>query len=161
MPDQPPATLTRNVSSPQAEHLRSRALAAAQNAYAPYSRFRVGAAILLAGPHDGVIVTGCNVENASFRLTTCAEQTAVATAVAQFGPAIQLAAVAVANLNNSPSMPCGACRQTLLEFALDAAAVSIHFPGTDDAGAVTDQTCTLADLLPAAFRLAHVPQTAS
>lgn len=132
-----------------AQALRARALAAAENSYAPYSRFRVGAAILLAEPHPGTIITGCNVENASYRLCTCAEQTAIATAVAQLGPGIQLAAVAVANLNGAPSMPCGACRQTLLEFAPAPEQVTILYPG--DRGA--NQVSTLADLLPAAFRL--------
>ncbi len=129
--------------------LRAQARTAAANAYAPYSHFRVGAALLLAAPNAGQIITGCNVENASFRLTTCAEQTAIATAVAQFGPAIRLVAVAVANLNDAASMPCGACRQTLLEFAPDSTAVLILYPGENGC----DATATLADLLPAAFRL--------
>ena len=133
--------------------LRARAIVAAQNAHAPYSRFRVGAAILLAEPHAGQIITGCNVENASFRLTSCAEQVAIACAVAKLGPTIALRAVAVANLNQSASMPCGACRQTLLEFAPDPAAVLVLYPGEDAAGRITDHCCTLADLLPAAFRL--------
>ncbi len=135
------------------EELRARAIAAAENAYAPYSRFRVGAALLLAAPHAAEIVSGCNVENASFRLTTCAEQAAIVSAVARFGPSIRLAAVAVANLNLAASMPCGACRQTLLEFAPDPAAVTILFPGIDDSGILIPQSSSLADLLPAAFRL--------
>ena len=139
------------------EELQARALAAAENAHAPYSRFRVGAALLLAAPHAGEIVTGCNVENASFRLTTCAEQTAITSAVARFGPSIRLAAVAVANLNQAGSVPCGACRQTLLEFAPEPAAVTVLFQGTDDLGIVAPQSCTLADLLPAAFRLSQQP----
>ena len=140
--------------------LSDRAAAAAHHAYAPYSRFRVGAAILLAEPHEGHIVTGCNVENASFRLTTCAEQTAIASAVAALGPGIRLRAVAVANLNQAASMPCGACRQTLLEFSPDPAAVTILFPGEPDStGSPAPQACTLADLLPAAFRLRPDPCT--
>ena len=134
--------------------LRAQALAVAENAYAPYSGFRVGAALLLAAPHDDSVITGCNVENASYRLTTCAEQAAVAAAVAQLGPNIRLRAVAVANLNDAASMPCGACRQTLLEFAPDPAAVMILYPGEQG----TEQAATLADLLPAAFRLAHGSQ---
>ena len=134
--------------------LRARAHAAAQNSYSPYSRFRVGAALLLSGPNAGLIITGANVENASYRLTTCAEQAAIARAVAELGPTIRLAAVAVANLNQTASMPCGACRQTLLEFAPSPADVLVLYPGVDGA----DHTSTLADLLPAAFRLATDPQ---
>jgi cytidine deaminase len=124
--------------------LLAAAHAAAHRAYAPYSRFFVGAAILL---ESGETVTGCNVENASYRLTTCAEQTAIASAVAQHGPKIRIRAVAVANLAQVPCQPCGACRQTILEFAPPDAI--ILFPG--EAGATV--TCTLADLLPAAFVL--------
>ena len=133
--------------------LQRRALAAAANAYAPYSHFRVGAALLLAPPHAADMVTGCNVENASYRLTTCAEQAAIASAVTRFGPGIRLRAVAIANLNNAASVPCGACRQTLLEFAPDPALVTILYPGLGPAGDLAPQSSTLADLLPAAFRL--------
>ena len=136
------------------QDLFGRASAAAGNAYAPYSRFRVGAAILLDLPHTGIIVTGCNVEIASFRLTSCAEQTAITSAVAQFGPSIRLLAVAVANLNDAASSPCGACLQTLLEFAPDPSAVSVLFPAANTAGRVLPLRSTLADLIPAAFRLA-------
>src|SRR6202789_4583662 len=94
--------------------LRELAAKAAEQAYAPYSRFRVGAALLL---EDGAVVTGCNVENCSYRLTSCAEQGAIARAVAERGPGIRVRAVAVANLNGAASMPCGACRQTILEFS--------------------------------------------
>jgi cytidine deaminase len=127
----------------QAE-LETLAASAAGKAYAPYSKFYVGAAILLS---NGEVVTGCNVENASYRLTTCAEQNAIAAAVAKFGPSIRLSAVAVANRAQTPCQPCGACRQTIAEFAASDATIS--FPG--EAGATT--TCTLADLLPAAFEL--------
>ena len=118
----------------------------AHHAYAPYSRFFVGAAILLG---SGEIVSGCNVENSSFRLTTCAEQNAIAAAVARFGPTIRIRAVAIHNLNQSPCQPCGACRQTIAEFAPPTAI--LVFP---TAGGTS--TCTLADLLPGAFHLAEV-----
>ena len=143
----------RSLPPDLAASLRAHAIAAAHHAYAPYSHFRVGAAILLAGSHTGTIITGCNVENASYRLTTCAEQAAIAAAVTQLGPDLQLAAVAVANLNGAASMPCGACRQTLLEFSPNPSAVTILFPGAAGNGVLTDQAATLADLLPAAFRL--------
>jgi cytidine deaminase len=128
----------------QLAQLSAAAEAVAHHAYAPYSRFYVGAAILL---ESGEIVSGCNVENASYRLTTCAEQTAIAAAVAAYGPAIRIRAVAVYNLNETACQPCGACRQTIAEFAPPDAV--ILYPG---AGGQTAH-CTLADLLPAAFVL--------
>jgi cytidine deaminase len=75
---------------------------AAQQAYAPYSRFRVGAALRLT---NGEIVTGANVENVSFGLTICAERSALVKAVSQFGPEIRVEAVAIANLNEAASPP--------------------------------------------------------
>lgn len=116
---------------------------AAQNAYAPYSKFRVGAALRLT---NGEIVTGSNVENASFGLTICAERAAVTRAVSQFGPKIQIEAVAVANLNGQPSSPCGACRQVLAEFIEPDAPVI--FPSAEGT-----HTMTFADLLPLGFDL--------
>jgi cytidine deaminase len=122
--------------------LQQRAIAAARNAYAPYSNFRVGAAVLLT---DGHIVTGCNVENASYRLTVCAEQNTIAAAVALHGPKIRIRAIAVANLNGTASQPCGACRQTIHEFSTPDTVV--FFPG--EKGAIAQ--ATIAELLPAAF----------
>jgi len=124
--------------------LHHHATEAAHNSYSPYSHFRVGAAILL---ETGQIITGTNVENASYRLTSCAEQAAIAAAVTAHGPAIRIRAVAVANLNGAACMPCGACRQTILEFASPETA--IFYPNATGETAST----TLAALLPAAFRL--------
>ena len=124
--------------------LEQHATEAARNAYAPYSKFYVGAAILLS---NGEVVTGCNVENASYRLTTCAEQNAIAAAVAKFGPAIRVIAAAVVNAAQTPCQPCGACRQTFAEFASSDAPVS--FPG--EAGVTVHST--VGELLPAAFEL--------
>src|ERR1700679_149613 len=129
----------------EAERARLRELAAeaAEQAYAPYSRFRVGAALLL---EDGSVVTGCNVENCSYRLTSCAEQGAIARAAAERGPGVRLRAVAVANLNGAASMPCGACRQTLAEFGDDGTVVL--YPGE---GGAPEET-TLGELQPHACR---------
>jgi cytidine deaminase len=138
-----------SISPAQLEDLRQRALAVAQNAYAPYSHFRVGAALLL---EDGNIVTGCNVENASYRLTTCAEQAAIAAAVALHGPATRIRAVIIVNLNDTASQPCGACRQTIHEFS--ASSTEVFFPAAD--GSLSRSTA--AELLPHAFRLATGPQ---
>lgn len=131
------------------EDLRARATVAAQNSHSPYSHFRVGAALLLTvgDSTEQKIVTGCNVENSSFRLTTCAEQSAIATAVGLYGPNIKLHAVAVANLNHAASMPCGACRQSILEFSTPD--TWVFYPAEND----TPAEATLTDLLPAAFRL--------
>ena len=128
----------------QIADLQQHATAVAHNAYAPYSHFRVGAAVLL---DNGVIVTGCNVENASYRLTTCAEQSAIAAAVSLHGPAIRIRAIVVANLNNTASQPCGACRQTIHEFSTPNTVV--FFPSENG----TNSQVTMADLLPAAFLL--------
>ena len=103
--------------------LLSEARQAALNAYAPYSKFRVGAALLLA---NGKTVIGANVENASFGLTICAERAALVAAIAEYGPAIRIEAVAIANLNAKPSPPCGACRQMLSEF-IECCGVQIYF----------------------------------
>lgn len=119
--------------------LRERARAAAANAYAPYSRFRVGAALRLA---SGAVVTGANVENASYGLTICAERSAVVRAVAEYGPGIRVSAIAVANLNGAVSAPCGACRQVLAEFA--EADTPVTFSGET-------RTATMGELLPLAF----------
>jgi cytidine deaminase len=126
----------------QAADLQQRAIAVAHQAYAPYSNFRVGAAVLLT---NGTIVTGCNVENASYRLTVCAEQSAIASAVSLHGPKIRIRAVAVANLNETASPPCGACRQTIHEFS--APDTIVFFPAEQGTLAET----TIAALLPAAF----------
>jgi homotetrameric cytidine deaminase len=116
---------------------------AAQNAYAPYSGFRVGAALLLT---SGQVVTGVNVENVSFGLTLCAERAALVQAVSQCGPAIRIAAVAIANLNDAPSPPCGACRQVLAEFILPDAPVL--FPAENG-----PRTVPFSAVLPFAFEM--------
>ena len=141
------SVLNPAVPSLQRPQLRAAAEDAASRSYAPYSGFHVGAALLL---QDGTIVTGCNVENCSYRLTSCAEQGAIARAVAELGPGIRLAAVAVANLDHAASMPCGACRQTLAEFGDDTTIVL--YPGENG---MPEET-TLGQLLPNAFRLEHL-----
>jgi cytidine deaminase len=125
------------------EELTERARQAAEHAYAPYSKFRVGAALELS---SGEVVTGTNVENVSYGLTICAERTALVRAVAQFGPEIRVAAIAVTNLNGMPSPPCGACRQMLAEFTAPDAPVI--FPAADGV-----RTMAFKDVLPAGFDL--------
>ena len=88
------------------------ALSARENAYVPYSHFKVGAAVLT---EDGEIVSGCNVENASYGATNCAERTAIFTAVAMGKKKVM--AVAVVGDTNAYTYPCGICRQVIVEFA--------------------------------------------
>lgn len=123
------------------DELLEAARRAAENSYSPYSGFRVGAALRLT---NGRIVTGTNVENASYGLTICAERSALVQAVSQFGPEIRIEAVAVANLNQAPSSPCGACRQMLAEFALPETPVA--FPAQEGT-----RTMPFSALLPLAF----------
>jgi len=90
------------------------AIKAKETAYAPYSNFKVGSAILTS---DGKVYTGCNIENASFGATNCAERTAIFKAVSEGHKAIEAIAV-VGDLNNY-TFPCGICRQVINEFAAE------------------------------------------
>ena len=144
MPPPPITILPR-----QRAELLAAAQQAAQRAYAPYSGFRVGAALLL---DSGDIVTAANVENASYGLSICAERSAVARAIAQHGPKLRIQAVVVTNLNNAPSSPCGACRQVLSEFMPPNGLVLFPFDGTPE---MRMQTHTLAELFPLGFNLTH------
>jgi cytidine deaminase len=99
--------------TPLRQKLFGLARTAMKHAYAPYSNFRVGAAILL---RDGRVFTGCNVENASYGLTICAERNAVFAAVAASARKPEILAVAVVNHRGVACSPCGACRQVLAEF---------------------------------------------
>jgi len=115
-----------------------RARAVMANAYAPYSRFHVGAAI---EADDGSVHIGCNVENASYGLTICAERMAVGAAVA--AGKRKLVRVAVVSAVEPPATPCGACRQLLAEFGLDLEIIA--------AGPKSERRWTLRELLPEAF----------
>jgi cytidine deaminase len=115
---------------------------AMKNAHAPYSKFRVGAAILLS---NGKIFSGCNVENASYGMTNCAERTAIFSAVAELGPKIEIRAVTVVNDQGVPCSPCGACRQVIYEFGPEAV---IYFQG-----AKGPKQSDITELLPEGFRL--------
>ena len=121
------------------------ALETARLAYAPYSGFRVGAALLL---ESGEMVTGANVENVSYGLTICAERSALVRAVAMYGPEVRVAAAAIVNLNDKPSPPCGACRQVLAEFMDPEAPVS--FPA-ERSGMIAAITLPFRELLPYGF----------
>ncbi|MCB1560624.1 MAG: cytidine deaminase [Xanthomonadales bacterium] len=109
--------------------LRPLADAASRQAYAPYSRLHVGAALRSA---SGATYSGCNVENGSLSIGLCAERAAIAAAVLAEGPAFRLSAIAISAFNSHgramPVPPCGACRQALQEFAGDA---TVGFLGGD------------------------------
>ena len=132
-----------NLSPEEQSQLLEAAQSVLQNAYAPYSRFRVGAAILT---HLGNLFTGCNVENSSYGLTICAERTAIVSAVAQEGgDRMKIRAVAVVNEKGTYCPPCGACRQVMFEFGADAAIL------LQEGNALKQVTMT--QLLPGAFQL--------
>jgi cytidine deaminase len=118
--------------------LVTRAREAMRNAYAPYSEFRVGAAIEAT---DGRVFAGCNVESASYGLTICAERMALGAAVAAGARAFRR--VAVTTEVEPPAAPCGACRQLLAEFGVNLEVVA--------AGPSTERRWTLGALLPDAF----------
>ena len=119
--------------------MRERAAAAMEQAYAPYSGFRVGAALL---GTDGSIAEGCNVENASYPAGICAERAAVAAAVAR--GVRTFAAIVIYTEAEVPTPPCGMCRQVLVEFAPQLEVVSITRGGAQ-------AQWSMSDLLPAAF----------
>ena len=124
------------------ERLLREARAALDQAYAPYSKFHVGAAVLTEANN---VYTGCNVENASYGLTICAERTAICRAVTAEGPQMKIRAIAVLNGNNAPCSPCGACRQFIFEFGANAV---VLFQGRE--GVVESN---VSELLPAGFSL--------
>jgi len=132
----------KNLSAAVRKRLERAAVKVMKNAHAPYSNFRVGAAILLS---NGKIFSGCNVENASYGMTNCAERTAIFSAVARLGPKIEILAVAVANDHGVACSPCGACRQVIYEFGPDA---TIFFQGARSA-----KQAHITELLPEGFRL--------
>ena len=119
-----------------------------ENAYAPYSRFKVGAAIRAA---SGAIYAGCNVENVAYPEGTCAEAGAIAAMVAA-GETVIAEVLVIADCP-SPVPPCGGCRQKIAEFA--AADVRVTLCTTDGATRVM----TVADLLPGVFTAAHMDRT--
>jgi cytidine deaminase len=135
------------VSAGADKDLIARAIAVQSKAYAPYSKFTVGAAIRI----DGKTFEGANVENASYGLAICAERSAIFTAVV--AGARNLEAVAVCTNSSPPSSPCGACRQVLLEFAADPSKVTIT--AVNPAG--EHRSWTLAQLIPDGFSGRELP----
>jgi cytidine deaminase len=141
-PDSPLRMRSKSLSTAVQEKLEQAAVKVMKNAHAPYSNFHVGAAILLT---NGKIFPGCNVENASYGMTICAERAAIFSAVAQLGPKIEIRAVTVTNDQGVPCSPCGACRQVIYEFGPDA---TIFFQGAQG-----PKQAHITELLPEGFRL--------
>ncbi len=121
--------------------LLAAAVAARAHSYAPYSKFRVGAAVELA---DGRIVSGCNVENASYGLTMCAERVAIFKAISDGAQPRTFRRVAVCADTERLTPPCGACRQILWEFCGDVPVTLVNLAGVT-------RTFTVGELLPEAF----------
>src|SRR5467141_2203444 len=132
----------RAAAEKQRARLLRTARAAMKKAYAPYSQFRVGAALLTT---TGKLFSGCNVENASYGMTNCAERTAIFSAVARLGPKWEIRAIAVANDHGVPCSPCGACRQVIYEFGPRAIVFYQSAKGPKQS--------LITDLLPEGFRL--------
>ena len=130
------------ISGPVRDLLIQSAREAAENAYCPYSRYPVGAAVLTL---DGQIYTGCNVENISYGLSLCAERTALFKAVS--AGCRSFAALAVVGGEKRPAAPCGACRQVLAE--LCPTETPVFIARLKKGGKVT--ATTLGDLLPLSF----------
>ena len=115
---------------------------AAEKAYSPYSKFKVGACALY---EDGKTYLGCNVENASYGLTICAERNAISSAVAD-GQKSGLVAIAIFSPNTKLCYPCGACRQWISEFSKDASVIIENAEGQP-------QSFSIKELLPYSFNL--------
>ena len=132
----------QSITEEQKIQLLEKAQQAYQKAYAPYSQFLVGAALLT---QQGNIFTGCNVENISYGLTVCAERNAIAAAVVtEGGDRMKIQAIAIANNRQLPCSPCGSCRQVIAEFAQKN--TFVIFLGQEGI-----EITTISDLLPAEF----------
>lgn len=138
------AETDRTDAAPTEEALLDRARTAMRAAYAPYSGFPVGAAL---ESEDGRVFVGCNVENASYPVGVCAERAALGSAVVSGARVFRR--IAVATGGDRPASPCGMCRQALSEFGTDLEVISVS-----DAG--RRRSWTLEELLPSAFRPAHL-----
>ena len=136
---------TKMISPAEQESLWKAAEGVSERAYAPFSDFFVGSAIVTS---EGKVYVGCNVENSSFGMTNCAERTAVFSAIAdkQSQGKLDIRAVAVLNRDGVPCAPCGACRQVIFEFGPNAIIIYRNKKGE------IVQT-PIVELLPEGFRL--------
>lgn len=143
--NEPNLARVETITEETQDALVAAALDARERAYAPYSHFTVGAALLTS---EGEVVAGCNVENISYGLTNCAERTAVfsARAAGKIGPdgGPTIVAIAVIAESDPPPSPCGACRQVLYEFGPHCLVIMSNLQGAR-------RVAPLAELLPLAF----------
>lgn len=140
-PSQVSEVMAKDLSKSRDQLIRA-AKRAMKNAYAPFSHFRVGAALLTS---KGETFVGCNVENSSYGMTNCAERTAIFSAVAKSGPKLNIKAIAVVNDQDIPCSPCGACRQVIYEFGPEAI---VFFKSSEGW-----KQSPITELLPEGFRL--------
>lgn len=137
--------MIRRVSDPSNKRLLDEASKASRSAYAPYSGYHVGAAV---ETESGNVFLGCNVENASYSITVCAERSAIAAAVLAEGPKMRIRKIAVAARDKRhrrrPCTPCGACRQSIAEFGPRAKVVFLN-------GKLAPTSAPIARLLPGSF----------
>ena len=131
--------MARNARKENFQRLIPEALKAKKNSYSPYSKFRVGAALL---SQSGKIFTGCNIENSSFSLTQCAERTALFKAISESER--KFTAIAISSDSGKYITPCGACRQVLLELAGNIDVILVNSKGKS-------KVTKLAKLLPLPF----------
>lgn len=135
--------MLNEITESEKQQLIETANQALTKAYAPYSHFYVGAALLTT---TGNIFVGCNVENASYGLSMCAERNAIANAIMVEGSdKMRIKMIAVVNSQNAPCPPCGACRQVIWEFAQNAQVIFLGNQGW--------QNLTIEELLPVGFSL--------
>ena len=133
--------MNKSSLSESEQQLLEVATQALTKAYAPYSQFRVGAALLT---NTGKIYAGCNIENVSYGLGVCAERNAIANAIiAEGSDTIKIKAIAVTNSQNVPCSPCGACRQVIWEFGKQTQIIFLGSQGW--------QNLTIKELLPEGF----------
>jgi len=135
-----PAAEPPKLSAEERQQLIEAAMVMLDRSYAPYSNFHVGSAVIT---EAGNTYSGCNVENASYGITICAERSAIFAAVAAEGPAMKVRALVVLNSQTIPCSPCGACRQVIYEFGPKALVI---YQGD---GKLTEATAE--QLLPAGF----------
>ena len=140
-----------NLTPKQIQQLIDTATEALQSAYAPYSGFRVGAAVLTS---TGKMYAGCNMENASYGLSMCAERNAIANALIGEGKdTIEIKAIAVTNNKKVSCSPCGACRQVIQEFGREAEVIFRGISPSQNKPQAKWQCSTIEELLPVGFSL--------
>lgn len=143
-PPHEPSVRSTAAAKERPARLEDAAIAVRTLAYAPYSDFAVGAAL---EAEDGRVFTGCNVENASYGLTHCAEQVAFTKAISE--GARRFTRIAIATHTDPPGVPCGICRQMMVEFCDDLEIILVNPAGQS-------RRVRLVDLLPQAFRPADL-----